>query len=182
MIPSRKHRRTLSSQRWLSRQHTDPYVQKARRYGYRSRSAFKLLEMDAKYKFLKPGLCVLDLGCAPGGWSQVVVRRVRVGHVVGVDRVPLKPINRVFFVQGDVTEEVTKKTLFEALSGRADVVLSDMAPLCHGTQSHRQKPWRSFGVFGSKICLCAFGQRFFLSKAGKDLSFIPSYRSILALF
>ena len=141
MIPKGKHKRTLSSQRWLSRQHADPYVQKARRYGYRSRSAFKLLEMTQKYQFLRQGMSVLDLGCAPGGWSQVAAQRVgQTGRVVGVDLVRLQPIRGVFFVQGDLTEEATIEALSQGLSGRADVVLSDLAPPATGhkaTDRHR---------------------------------------------
>src|SRR3712207_4350105 len=89
------HKRTLSSQKWLERQLNDPYVARAKREGYRSRAAFKLLEIDEKYRILKPGQRVVDLGAAPGGWSQIAAKTVGPkGRVVGIDLLPIDPIDR----------------------------------------------------------------------------------------
>ncbi len=129
-------RRSDSSVRWLARQQADPFVREARRRGYRSRAAFKLEQIDAKFGLLRPGMKVVDLGCAPGGWTQVAVERVAprpsVGAVVGVDIVPVDPIPDAVILLGDVTSADTAKSLSEALGGPADVVLSDMAAAATG--------------------------------------------------
>lgn len=124
--------RKLASTRWLSRQLNDPYVEEARRRGYRSRAAFKLIEIDDKYRLLKPGMTVLDLGAAPGGWSQVAAARVGSvegrGQVLAVDLSPIESIPGVEVLAEDVTAEDAPAAIRAALkSGRADVVLSDMA-------------------------------------------------------
>ena len=124
--------RTASSQRWLERQLNDPYVAAARREGYRSRAAFKLIEIDDKHRFLKPGGRVVDLGAAPGGWSQVAARRTKAdegrGQVVAIDYLPFDPIPGVTILELDFMDEAAPGRLEAALrDGRADVVLSDMA-------------------------------------------------------
>lgn len=120
--------RKISSQRWLTRQLNDPYVQKAKEKGYRSRAAYKLLEIDDKFKILKPGARVVDLGATPGGWLQVTLERVgSKGKVVAIDLTPIEPLPGVQFISGDFTNPTVLKTLKEALNGRVDVVLSDMA-------------------------------------------------------
>jgi len=123
--------RTASSRRWLERQLNDPYVVRARREGYRSRAAFKLIEIDDKAGFLKPGKRVVDLGAAPGGWSQVAAKRVRSeagpGRVVAIDILEIEPINGVDFVQLDFLDPEAPERLKAMLGGPADVVLSDMA-------------------------------------------------------
>jgi 23S rRNA (uridine2552-2'-O)-methyltransferase len=126
-----KGSRSLSSRRWLERQLNDPYVARARREGYRSRAAYKLVEVDDKHRFLKPGLRVVDLGAAPGGWSQVAARRVGApegrGRVVAIDLLAMDAILGVEFVQLDFLDAAAPDRLKELLGGPADVVLSDMA-------------------------------------------------------
>jgi len=124
--------RSASSQRWLERQLNDPYVAAARHEGYRSRAAFKLTEIDDRHRLLKPGKRVLDLGAAPGGWSQVAATRVRSrddkGQVVAIDLLPMEPVAGVTFLQLDFMDESAPSRLRGLLrDGRADVVLSDMA-------------------------------------------------------
>jgi len=124
-------RRTASSTQWLERQLNDPYVSEARRLGYRSRAAFKLIELDDRFHFLKPGARVVDLGAAPGGWTQVAVERVRAGagrgRVVGIDLLAVDPIPGAVLLRGDFLDAAAPTALRQALGGPADVVLSDMA-------------------------------------------------------
>jgi 23S rRNA (uridine2552-2'-O)-methyltransferase len=126
-----------SSKRWLRRHVTDHYVRQARDQGYRSRSAFKLLEIDEKDRLLKPGIRVIDLGAAPGGWSQVAARRVLPGgRVVAVDLLDIAPISGVTLVKGDFREAAVRARLIEALEReKADVVLSDLSPNISGIRS-----------------------------------------------
>ncbi|HTT82736.1 MAG TPA: RlmE family RNA methyltransferase [Rhizomicrobium sp.] len=120
--------RGASSTRWLARQLNDPYVREAKAKGYRSRAAFKLVELDEKFHFLKKGALVLDLGAAPGGWSQVAAARVgESGRVVAADILEMTPVAGVNAVQADLLDPETPARLIEALDGKADVVLSDMA-------------------------------------------------------
>lgn len=119
--------RSAAQQRWLSRQLNDPYVQEAKRQGWRSRAAFKLLELDERFHLIRPGARVIDLGAAPGGWSQVALRR-GAGQVVGMDLLPVDPVPGATFLQGDFTEPELPPRLEQALGGKADLVLSDMAP------------------------------------------------------
>jgi 23S rRNA (uridine2552-2'-O)-methyltransferase len=120
--------REVSSTRWLARQLNDPYVREAREKGYRSRAAFKLIELDQKFHFLKKGAVVLDLGAAPGGWSQVAAARAgETGRVVAADILETEPIAGVEILQADIRDSATPARLTAALHGPADVVLSDMA-------------------------------------------------------
>jgi 23S rRNA (uridine2552-2'-O)-methyltransferase len=123
--------RTVSSKLWLERQLNDPYVARARREGYRSRAAFKLVEIDDKYRFLKPGLKVVDLGAAPGGWSQVAAARVGreagKGRVVAIDLQEMDALAGVEFTLLDFLAAEAPERLKALLGGPADVVLSDMA-------------------------------------------------------
>ena len=126
-------RRKPSSTRWLSRQLNDPYVAEARRRGYRSRAAFKLIELDRRFRLLRPGRRVVDLGCAPGGWTQVAVARVaRHGVVVGVDLAETALLTGATLLFGDIRDSATLTAINTALGGPADVVLSDMAPAATG--------------------------------------------------
>ena len=130
-------RRTPSSQRWLERQLNDPYVAAAKREGYRSRAAYKLIEMDDKFRFLRPGQRVVDLGAAPGGWSQVAASRVQSaagrGQVAAVDLVEMEAIAGVEIIRLDFTDEAAPARIRALLrEGRADVVLSDLAPPATG--------------------------------------------------
>jgi 23S rRNA (uridine2552-2'-O)-methyltransferase len=141
--------RTASSQRWLERQLNDPYVAAAKREGYRSRAAFKLIGIDDKSRFLKPGKRVLDLGAAPGGWSQVAAERVRAvegrGQVVAIDLLPMEPIAGVEFVELDFMDPAAPARLRAMLrEAGADVVLSDMA--AQGTGHTRTDHLRIMGL------------------------------------
>ena len=132
-------KRKLSSKLWLERQLNDPYVAKAKREGYRSRAAYKLIEIDDKYHFLKPGLMVVDLGAAPGGWSQIAAKRVGVasgkGRVVAIDVLEMPEIVGVTFAQLDFLADDAPKRLIAMMDGRADVMMSDMAA---NTTGHRK--------------------------------------------
>jgi 23S rRNA (uridine2552-2'-O)-methyltransferase len=120
-------KRTLSSTRWLERQLNDPYVAEARKLNYRSRAAFKLLQLDEKHHLLKRGAKVVDLGAAPGGWTQVAVAKVGAGNVVGIDILEMEPVAGSITMQLDFLDASAPGRLKEALGGPADVVLSDMA-------------------------------------------------------
>ena len=119
--------RTTASQGWLQRQLNDPYVRAAQAQGYRSRAAFKLIELDERYKLIKKGARVLDLGAAPGGWSQVAVQR-GAGKVVGLDLLAIDPPPGTEFIQGDFQDPDMPARLRDLLGGAPDLVLSDMAP------------------------------------------------------
>jgi 23S rRNA (uridine2552-2'-O)-methyltransferase len=138
------HKRSVSSTRWLERQLNDPYVAKAKREGYRSRAAYKLLELDQKYRLLKPGLTVVDLGAAPGGWTQVAVKKVRSdsaderrGKVIALDILPMDPIDGAGFLELDFLAEDAPAALRKAIGAKGkdrvvDIMLSDMAPPATG--------------------------------------------------
>ena len=129
-------RRTLSSRTWLERQIRDPYVARAKREGFRSRAAYKLAELDDKYRLLKPGTRVVDLGAAPGGWSEIAARRVGAGgRVLAIDILDMKPIAEVEFLKLDFLDATAPQRLKDLLGGQADLVLLDMAANATG---HRQ--------------------------------------------
>jgi 23S rRNA (uridine2552-2'-O)-methyltransferase len=131
--------RTPAQKRWLERQLNDPYVARAKREGMRSRAAYKLVEIDDKHRLLKPGAKVVDLGAAPGGWSQVAAKRVGAGEgrgrVVAIDLLDMPPIPRVDFLNLDFLDPAAPDRLKAMLGGEADLVLSDMAANATG---HRQ--------------------------------------------
>lgn len=120
-------RRTAASARWLERQLNDPYVAAAKQQGWRSRAAFKLIELDDRFKLIRKGMKVLDLGAAPGGWTQVAIRR-GAASVVGLDLLPIDPIEDATLIQGDFTADDMPDRLRTELGGGADLVMSDMAP------------------------------------------------------
>ncbi len=126
--------RSKSSNRWLDEHFKDPYVKQSQKDGYRSRASYKLIELDKKDKLLKPGMSVVDLGSAPGGWSQVAAERVGdKGMVLASDILPMDSIAGVEFIQGDFTEESVLEQLLAALGEqKADLVISDMAPNMSG--------------------------------------------------
>jgi 23S rRNA (uridine2552-2'-O)-methyltransferase len=131
--------RSNASQRWLARQINDPYVKAAQAAGWRSRAAFKLLELDERFKLLKPGQRVVDLGAAPGGWTQVAVRAVGDhGEVVALDLLTMDVVAGAKILQGDFQDEAVEAAVLAALGGPADLVLSDMAPNTtgHGATDH----------------------------------------------
>ncbi|RIA98465.1 23S rRNA Um-2552 2'-O-methyltransferase [Glomus cerebriforme] len=168
-----------SSKRWLARQDRDQFVKKAQSQNYRARSAFKLLELDQKYNFIKPGSVFIDCGAAPGGWSQVISRKLldipteetntnlNSNLIIAVDLLPIEPIPGVNVLQGDFTNISTQQKIKELLKGRdADVVVSDMAPnfsgqhfidhvksmeLCESSLNFAEQVLRSGGTF-----LCKF--------------------------
>ena len=136
--------RKLSSTRWLQRQLNDPYVKRAQTEGYRGRAAFKILELDDKYRFLVPGARIVDLGCAPGGWCQVAVKRVNalgeksgkaVGRVLGIDLQEVEPIAGAELYVLDFLDEAADIQVKTWLGGKADVVMSDMVASSSG---HKQ--------------------------------------------
>ncbi len=126
--------RSKSSKRWLAEHFDDVYVKRAQKEGWRSRSAFKLQELQDKYQLLRPGMSVVDLGCAPGGWSQLAAGLVGPqGRVIGLDILPMDPLPGVTFIQGDFTEDEPLAQLESELAGAGvDLVLSDMAPNMSG--------------------------------------------------
>ncbi|MGV8948149.1 MAG: RlmE family RNA methyltransferase [Candidatus Paracaedibacter sp.] len=138
-------KRTESSRQWLLRQLNDPYVAKAQDLGYRSRAAFKLIEIDEKYHFLKPGITVIDLGAAPGGWTQVAAQKLKIGtpkgntagsQLIAVDISDMAPLKDVTIFIADFTEESTIQTILKEVATRStdgvDVILSDMAAPASG--------------------------------------------------
>jgi len=129
--------RSVSSQRWLHEHFTDPYVQRAKQEGWRSRAVYKLIEMQAKDRILRPGQVVVDLGAAPGGWSQYAAGVIGdQGRLFALDILPMDSFAGVDFIQGDFTEQAVFEQLLERLGGRTvDVVLSDMAPNMSGQDS-----------------------------------------------
>lgn len=130
---TKKNKVTASSRRWLERQLNDPYVAEAQRLGYRSRAAFKLIEMDQQAGLIKPGMVVIDLGAAPGGWTQVAVNKK--AQVIALDILPMEPIAGSTFLQMDFMDEDAPEALIAAMAGPADLVLSDMAP---NTMGHKR--------------------------------------------
>jgi 23S rRNA (uridine2552-2'-O)-methyltransferase len=128
-----KKGRTPSSKAWLERQLNDDFVHAAKSRGYRSRAAFKLAEIDERFRLLKPGARVIDLGCAPGGWIQIAIER-GAGAIVGVDLLPVDPLPPAQLLQMDFTDPACRDLLIERLGGAPDIILSDMAP---NTTGHR---------------------------------------------
>src|SRR6202043_1334989 len=135
-------KRKLSSKLWLERQLNDPYVAQAKREGYRSRAAYKLIEIDDKYHFLKPGITVVDLGAAPGGWSQIAAKRVGAaagkGTVVALDLLEMPEIVGVSFAGLDFLADDAPEKLIAMIGGRADGVLSDIAATSGGERNPEQ--------------------------------------------
>lgn len=134
-----------SSKQWLRRHVTDPYVRQARKQGYRSRAAFKLLEIDSKEGILRPGFTVLDLGAAPGGWSQVAAERVKPGgRVIAIDLLPIAPISGVSVLKGDFRQL--------SIDTRPDVVLSDLSPNLSGVPNVDQARWLELAQGALELC------------------------------
>lgn len=130
-------KRTESSRRWLKEHFSDPYVKQAQQEGYRSRAVYKLLEMHKRDQLFKPGMTVVDLGAAPGGWSQVVVQLVKPGgQVIALDILPMEPIKGVEFIQGDFSDATVIANLQSRLAaGKVDWVISDIAPNMSGNET-----------------------------------------------
>jgi 23S rRNA (uridine2552-2'-O)-methyltransferase len=192
--------RTVSSARWLERQLNDPYVHEARRLGYRSRAAFKLAEIDDQFRFLRPGARIVDLGCAPGGWCQVAVQRIRPletgGRVVGIDLTPVEPLVGAVLLHHDFMSDDAPGLLKAALDGPADVVVSDMAApatghaqtdhlrimaLAEAAHDFAREVLKPGGVFVAKV-LRGGTERALLDRLKRDFSHVkhvkpPSSRS-----
>lgn len=145
-IKKLKDKKKISSQRWLMRHMNDPFVQEARRRGYRSRAAFKILQIEEKFELLKPTNKVLDLGAAPGGWSDVLIKKIwNIGHLpecpddkclIAIDLLDMEPINHTHFIKGDFMEPEIKDQIRAILNEeRVDAILSDMAPSLSGQKN-----------------------------------------------
>jgi 23S rRNA (uridine2552-2'-O)-methyltransferase len=143
--------RSKSSARWLREHYEDEYVKLARQQGYRSRAVYKLQEIHAKERLLQPGMTVIDLGAAPGGWSQFAVQLVgEQGKVIALDRLPMDALPGVEFIQGDLREQATLDRLLALLAGRpADLVISDMAPNTSGIKAIDQPS----GIYLAELAL-----------------------------
>jgi 23S rRNA (uridine2552-2'-O)-methyltransferase len=138
-----------SSKAWLRRHVSDPYVKKAREQGYRSRAAFKLLEIDSKEKLFRPGQTVVDLGAAPGGWSQVAAGKVKPGgRVIAIDLLQIAPISGVTVHKGDFRQIAPEVTL----NAHADVVLSDLSPNLSGIPNVDQARWLELAEGAAELC------------------------------
>jgi 23S rRNA (uridine2552-2'-O)-methyltransferase len=150
-------KRKLSSKLWLERQLNDPYVTRAKREGLRSRAAYKLIEIDDKFHFLKAGMTVVDLGSAPGGWSQVAAKRIGIangkGRVVAIDLLEMPEVAGVIFAQLDFLKDDAPGRLIAMMEGRADVVMSDMAA---NTTGHRKTDQlRMVGLIETSVAFAA---------------------------
>ena len=118
-----------------SKSYQDHFFRKAREAGYRSRSAFKLIELDKKFKFLKNGIKLLDVGSFPGGWSQVAIKKIKNGKILAIDKKKIEDINGVKFIMGDFLEKKSKSIIYEYFDSKIDVILSDMAPNTTGNKN-----------------------------------------------
>lgn len=134
-----KKKRSSSSSRWLQRQARDPYVLKSRKEGYRSRAAYKLLELDDQFHFLKPTKHLVDLGAAPGGWLQVAIEKMKPAtsgsKLIGVDLLQIEPLDHATLIEGDFTSDEVYKQLTELCPEKVDIILSDMSPSTTGHSS-----------------------------------------------
>ena len=129
----------MARNRWMDEHFADPYVKRAQAEGYRSRAAYKLMEIDARDRLIRPGSVIADLGCAPGGVAQYAARRLGpAGRIVAVDVLPMEPLPGVVFIQGDFTEPDCYETVRRALGDRVDLVISDMAPNMSGVGASDQ--------------------------------------------
>jgi 23S rRNA (uridine2552-2'-O)-methyltransferase len=176
--------RTAQSNRWLERQLNDPYVKRAKAEGYRSRAAYKLIELDDRFGFLKGSKRVVDLGIAPGGWSQVVRKRSPSSSIVGIDLLPVDPIEGVVIAEMDFMDDAAPDWLIEQLGGPADLVLSDMAA---NTVGHQQTDHlRTMGLVEAAvefaISVLAPGGHFVAKSlaGGSDSTLIASLKSNFA--
>jgi 23S rRNA (uridine2552-2'-O)-methyltransferase len=161
-VKSARHRKPSSTE-WLARQLNDPFVAEARRLGYRSRAAFKLIQLDTRFHLLAPGRRILDLGCAPGGWSQVAAQRAGGrGNVVGIDLLATDPIPGASLLTGDFRDPATAERIRDALGGPADLVLSDMAAPAtgHAATDHLRIVALAEDAFGFAVTLLKPGGAF----------------------
>ena len=174
-----------SSKAWIREHINDAYVQRAKKEGYRSRAAYKLLEIDARDKLLRPGMTVVELGATPGGWSQVVARRIgKKGRLVAIDLLEMEPVEGCEFIRGDFREAEALTALNTALAGRAvDLVLSDMAPNISGIDTADQA--RSIELAELALDFCQTNLQpggAFLVKVFQGAGFESFYRSMAKAF
>ena len=177
--------RSKSSARWLSRHVADPYVKRAQAQGYRSRSAYKLLEIDRRDRILRAGASVVDLGAAPGGWSQVAAQKVGArGKVIAIDRLEIAPVPGVTTLRGDFLDEGTRKALSNALGGRkADVILCDLSPDLTGIASTDQARAAELVSIALEFCRAHLDARgTFLVKVFHGESFAEVLKELKATF
>lgn len=157
-VKSTKGRKT-SSVRWLKRHLNDPYVINAKKEHYRSRAAYKLIEINEKFNIIKPGMKIIDLGAAPGSWSQISFQIINpnketladnpsLGNIIGLDLLNIEPIKGIEFIQGDFSDEEIVEDLLQKINGKIDVILSDMAP---NTSGHRQTDHMRIMVLCEKV-------------------------------
>lgn len=178
-------RRKPSSAEWLKRQLNDPYVAAARRHGYRSRAAFKLIELDDRFRLLQRGANVVDLGCAPGGWTQVAVERVGPsGHVVGVDIAETAPIAGATLLRSDLTDAAAAEHIRGVLGGSAALVVSDMAPATtgHSATDHLRIVALAGAAHEIAACLLAPGGHFVVKvfQGGADADLLAALKRSFA--
>lgn len=177
--------RSKSSNRWLQEHFADEYVKAARQQGYRSRAAFKLLEIQQKNSLIKPGMLVVDMGAAPGGWAQIAAKIVgKTGKVIALDQLPMQHINGVQCIQGDFREEAVLAAVEKALDGQqADLVISDIAPNISGNESidqPRAMYLAELVLDFTRQHLCNCGD--FLVKVFQGGGFPEYYQSMQAMF
>lgn len=178
-------KRQAKTRAWHHRHVHDPYVRQATELGYRSRAAFKLIEIDERDRLLRPGMTVLDLGCAPGGWCQVAAQRLKgQGRIVGVDLLPMTGLAGVEFIQADLVEPSTLKRIQTALGGRAvDLVICDMAPNISGVVMADQAKTYALAELALEFaCRCLQPRGAFLVKVFQGGGFEAYMRSLRALF
>jgi len=178
-------KRQAKTRAWHARHVHDPYVRQATEQGYRSRAAFKLMEIDDRDRLLRPGMTVVDLGCAPGGWCQVVAQRLKgQGYIVGVDLLPMLELAGVEYIQGDFSQASTLERICAALGGRSvDLVLCDMAPNISGVVMADQA--RSYGLAELALdfaCRSLQPGGAFLVKVFQGSGFESYVRSLRSLF
>ena len=131
----KKTKRSKKSRSWVIKQHRDQFFKKSKTLGYRSRASFKLIELNQKFKFIKKGSCLLDLGASPGGWAQVASNIISNGKILAIDIKNMEPIKNVKFIKGDILDETTKISVIKYFDGKLDVIISDMAADTTGNKS-----------------------------------------------
>ena len=131
----KKSKRTKKSNTWKIKQHRDQFFKKSKTLGYRSRASFKLIELNNKFRFLKKNSNLLDLGSYPGGWSQIVSKKITTGKILSLDIKPMKPINNVKFLNSDIFDKNTKENIIRFFNGKLDIIISDMAADTTGNKS-----------------------------------------------
>ncbi len=177
--------RQAKTRAWHHRHVHDPYVRQAREQGYRSRAAFKLMEIDDRDRLLRPGMTVVDLGCAPGGWCQVVAQRLKgTGRIVGVDLLPMTGLPGVEYIQGDFSEAATLDRIRDALGGRpVDLVICDMAPNISGVDvADQAKAYALAELALAFAARCLQPKGAFLVKVFQGSGFEAYVRAMRSLF